>query len=133
MDIFGIGPSELILILVVALIFLGPKDLAKTGRSIGRFLRKLILSEEWHAIQQAGKELRNMPNRLIREAGIEEMEQNLHIDLRGQQPNNSIKIETDQKDLSAWTTPPPTIESPDSTQSSAESDSPDSQSDLDQS
>jgi len=77
MDIFGIGPLEFVLILIIMLIILGPNDMVKAGRSIGTFLRKLILSDEWRIVQQAGKEFRNLPDRLVREAGIDELKKDL--------------------------------------------------------
>lgn len=36
----GIGPMELIVVLVIALIVLGPKKLPEAGRSIGKGLRE---------------------------------------------------------------------------------------------
>ena len=36
----GIGPTELIIVLVLALIVLGPKRLPEVGRSIGRGMRE---------------------------------------------------------------------------------------------
>ena len=36
----GIGPMELIVVLVIALIVLGPKKLPDAGRSLGRGLRE---------------------------------------------------------------------------------------------
>ncbi len=36
----GIGPTELIIVLVIALIVLGPKRLPEVGRSIGHGLRE---------------------------------------------------------------------------------------------
>ena len=38
---FNLGSSELILILLVAFIIVGPKDLPKVGRAIGRWVRQL--------------------------------------------------------------------------------------------
>jgi Tat protein translocase TatB subunit len=38
---FNIGPMELIVILLVALIVVGPKRLPEVGRSIGKSLREL--------------------------------------------------------------------------------------------
>ena len=37
---FGIGPAELIIVLVLALIILGPKRLPEVGRSVGRGMRE---------------------------------------------------------------------------------------------
>jgi sec-independent protein translocase protein TatA len=36
-----IGPTELIIVLVIALIILGPKRLPETGRSLGKGIREL--------------------------------------------------------------------------------------------
>jgi sec-independent protein translocase protein TatA len=36
----GIGPMELIIVLVIALIVLGPKRLPEVGRSVGRGMRE---------------------------------------------------------------------------------------------
>ena len=38
---FNLGSSELILLLLVAFIIVGPKDLPKVGRAIGRWVRQL--------------------------------------------------------------------------------------------
>jgi len=40
MGIGGIGPMELVLVLVIALIILGPKRLPEVGRSIGHGMRE---------------------------------------------------------------------------------------------
>lgn len=40
MGIGGIGPMELVIVLVIALIILGPKRLPEVGRSIGHGMRE---------------------------------------------------------------------------------------------
>lgn len=110
MDILGIGPMEILLILVVALIVLGPKDMAKAGRTIGHFLRKVVTSPTWSTVQNASREIRYLPNKLMREAGLEELRQQLpdtqsigkglgYGELHKEARNISNQ-------LSAWTTPP---------------------------
>ena len=37
---FGVGPMEIVIVLVIALIVLGPKRLPDTARSLGRGLRE---------------------------------------------------------------------------------------------
>jgi sec-independent protein translocase protein TatB len=71
MEILGIGPSELIFIIVIALIVLGPKDMQKAGKNIGQFLNKLVKSDGWKAFQQTSRELRNLPTNLMREANMD--------------------------------------------------------------
>ena len=71
MEILGIGPSELIFIVVIALIVLGPKDMQKAGRTIGQYLNKIVRSDGWKAFQQTSRELRNLPTNLMREANVD--------------------------------------------------------------
>lgn len=75
MEIFGIGASELIFILLIAIIVLGPRDMQKAGRTIGRWLNQLIRSDGWKAFQRASKEIRNLPTNLMREANLEELKE----------------------------------------------------------
>ena len=71
MEILGIGPSELIFIVIIALIVLGPKDMQKAGKTIGRWLNQLVQSDGWKAFQRTTTEIRNLPNNLMREANLE--------------------------------------------------------------
>ena len=71
MEILGIGMSELVFIVIIALIVLGPKDMQKAGRTIGKFLRDIVTSDGWKMFQQTSRELRTLPNRLMREANEE--------------------------------------------------------------
>jgi len=71
MEIFGIGTSELVFIVIIALIVLGPKDMQKAGRTIGKFLRDIVTSDAWKMFQQTSRELRTLPNRLMRDANDE--------------------------------------------------------------
>jgi sec-independent protein translocase protein TatB len=74
MEFLGIGPLELILILIIALIVMGPKDMAKAGLTVGKFLRKVVSSPTWGTIRRTSHEIKYLPNRLMREAGLEESE-----------------------------------------------------------
>lgn len=62
---FGVDTSELLLIAIVALLFIGPKDLPKTMRTMGRWIGQVRgMARHFHA----GIET------MIREAELEEME-----------------------------------------------------------
>ena len=71
MEIFGVGASEFIFIILIAIIVLGPKDMQKAGRTIGRFLNQLVRSDGWKVFQRTSNELRNLPRNLMREANME--------------------------------------------------------------
>lgn len=75
MEILGIGPLELLFILLIALIAVGPKDLGKAARSMGRLLNQLYKSEAWQNLGEASRNIRTLPNRLAREAALEELAQ----------------------------------------------------------
>ena len=74
MEILGIGAQELIFIVIIALIVLGPKDMQKAGKTIGRWLNQFIRSDIWKLFQQTSSELRNLPRNLIKEANMEMQE-----------------------------------------------------------
>jgi sec-independent protein translocase protein TatB len=81
MEILGIGPSELLFIVVIALIVLGPRDMQKAGRTIGKWLRKIVTSDGWRLFQQTSREIQTLPNRLMREAALDELRE-VQNDLR---------------------------------------------------
>ena len=67
MEFLGVGPTEFIFIIIIALIVLGPKDLAKTGSTVGKWLNSFIQSDGWKAIRKTSDELRRLPTQLMRE------------------------------------------------------------------
>jgi len=90
MEILGIGPSELFFVIVIALIVLGPKDMQKAGKTVGRWLNNLLKSDGWKAFQQTSKEIRTLPTKLMRDANMEimEVEKDIHRAMNVQ-PNRS--------------------------------------------
>ncbi len=71
MELLGVGPTELLFIIIIALIVLGPKDLAKTGKTIGKWLNDLVKSDTWKIMQNTTKELRRLPTELMRDDNLE--------------------------------------------------------------
>lgn len=72
MNILGIGPLELVFIIVIMVLVLGPEQMVSTARKTGAFFRKVVKSPLWHTIMDTSRELRDLPTRIVREAGIEE-------------------------------------------------------------
>jgi Sec-independent protein translocase protein TatA len=105
MEILGIGPLELFFILIIALIILGPGDMVKAGRTLGRMMRKVVTSPEWRTVQKASRELKYLPNRLMREASLEDLTNDFN-DLNKIGNDLHKEVKQVQSDLSSWTTPP---------------------------
>lgn len=95
MEFLGIGPLELLFIILIIIIVVGPSDIAKTARSLGRGLNALYKSEGWKTFNEVSKQFRGLPSRLAREAELEELQkaaQDIKETLAAAAPN-----------LSAWT------------------------------
>jgi len=62
---FGVDTSELLLIAVVALVFIGPKDLPRAMRTVGRWVGK---------VRGMARHFNSGIEAMVREAELEEME-----------------------------------------------------------
>lgn len=78
MEVLGIGLPELVLILVIIFLVLGPKDMASTARRIARTIRALTQSEFWRVTREAWRMAQDIPNELLRETGLEEAQKDLN-------------------------------------------------------
>lgn len=103
MEFLGVGPLELAFIILIALIILGPKDMVKAGATLGKTLRKIVTSPMWKAVRTTGQNIQELPNRLIREAGLEEDLQNLDAEIR--ETANSIDPRRISRSFSETFTP----------------------------
>jgi Sec-independent protein translocase protein TatA len=73
MEFLGIGWLELFAIIIIILLVAGPKDIERGARGLGRLINRLNRSPSYQAIRRASTELRNLPQRLAREANLEEL------------------------------------------------------------
>ncbi len=83
MEFLGIGPLEFLLIVVIALIVLGPQGIVKSAREAGKFVRKIVRSPLWRDVVDTSREIRDLPQKVIREAGIEKDLEELKRSTRG--------------------------------------------------
>ena len=118
MEILGIGAPELVFIIIIALIVLGPKDMDKAGKTIGKWMRETVTSDGWKLFQQTTRELRGLPNRLMREASDD-------LNQIGQDLNKAMDITAENR-RSSFVQPvgakPVILPTPAEPQSSAEND-----------
>ncbi|MFL7813128.1 MAG: twin-arginine translocase TatA/TatE family subunit [Anaerolineales bacterium] len=73
MNIFGIGPLEIIFVLIIGILVLGPEGMIEAGRKFGKFLRSIITSSWWQNIRKGITEIQYLPQRLMREAELDEL------------------------------------------------------------
>jgi Sec-independent protein translocase protein TatA len=97
MELLGIGLPELFFIVILILLILGPKDMISAGKTIGRTLRKFVMSPEWQAVRKTGQELQQLPTKLMREANLEELQAlESEIKATGQQLRGDLKSVSQQ-------------------------------------
>ena len=68
MEVFGIGPLELLLIFFLALILLGPKDMVNSAKKLANWIRGFRESDLW----KSTKEISEMPKKIMKETGLED-------------------------------------------------------------
>ena len=77
MSFLGVGPLELLLVLVIALLVVGPRDLVNFARKFGVWLRKVRRTETWQNMMRASWELQHWQERLqeqlMEESGLREI------------------------------------------------------------
>lgn len=99
---FGnIGPAELILIFVIALLVFGPKKLPEIGRSVGRALREFKktsdeikgrIEEEIEAseIKDIGKDIKSGVDEI--QSGVRSIQDDIKKELTDNEPEEGPKI-----------------------------------------
>lgn len=107
MEILGIGLPEILFVLLIAVIVLGPRDMTQAARTVGRFLRSVVTSEWWQSFKTGVQEVRRLPYQLMREAGMEEDWQAAAevTDLRKRysRPIDQPGLDADLRRHQAWT------------------------------
>ena len=75
MDFFGIGPMEIILILIIGLLIFGPEKLPQIGRDLGKTLRSFkkattdISAEVSRELEKEKKEINSDTKQIKQEIG----------------------------------------------------------------
>lgn len=110
MEIFNLGIPELLFILIIMLIIWGPTEMANNARKMARFVRKITQSETWRMVRETTNELRELPNQLVREAALEEWEQNNPPIRPGE--HRSVPMSAERDNGSQQTIQPPVDETP---------------------
>jgi sec-independent protein translocase protein TatB len=93
MDFLGIGPLELLLIFVLALILLGPKEMVSTAKKAAEAIRKVTQSDFWKEAVDSSREIRQLPTQIMKDTGLDEELRKINRDLSRNQ--DQVKWEQD--------------------------------------
>jgi sec-independent protein translocase protein TatB len=95
MDFLGIGPLELLLIFVLALILLGPKEMVSTAKKAAEAIRKVTQSDFWKEAVDSSREIRQLPTQIMKDTGLDEELRKINRDLARNQ--DQVKWEQDME------------------------------------
>ena len=71
MKVLNVGALELIFIILLALIVLGPKKAVKAAGDVGGWVRKFLNSQLWKDLRSASREIQDFPKKMMDEAEIQ--------------------------------------------------------------
>jgi Sec-independent protein translocase protein TatA len=72
MQILNIGPLELIFVILIALIVLGPTEAISTARKLGSLVSRVVKSPYWSTIMNTSREIKDIPKKIVREGGLDD-------------------------------------------------------------
>jgi Sec-independent protein translocase protein TatA len=105
MSFLGVGPLELLFIVIIAIIIVGPRDITKTARTLGRTINRIYRSELWRTLTETGHAIRDLPNRLAKEARLEDLDA-IGDPFKNTREEISREMSRIEDGLKAWTSPP---------------------------
>lgn len=105
MQFLGISPTELFFVAIILFLVLGPQDLVKLGARLGRTIRTVRQSGAWHTFTEATRQLRELPQTLARQAGVDELEM-MGREIGSELKQQRQKIEELDRQFVAWTRNP---------------------------
>jgi len=77
MTFLGVGPLELALILILALILVGPEGMVSTAYKMGRWLNRAAHSPLWQEMVKTTHDIQEIPRQIMRETGLSEEMKNM--------------------------------------------------------
>lgn len=72
MQILNIGPLELIIVLLIMFLLLGPREMILMAQRIGKWIRSFVRSPMWKEIMGYSQEIRELPQKLMDDTGLRE-------------------------------------------------------------
>lgn len=72
MEFLNIGPIELLIIVLVMFVLLGPKEMLNTSRRAGKLVRDVTRSSYWKQIWGITQDIRELPQKMMDDADLTE-------------------------------------------------------------
>jgi Sec-independent protein translocase protein TatA len=83
MKVLGVGPMELLAILTIAVLVLGPEGIASMVRKLAALTHEIRGSEFFQAISQSRRAIREMGQEMVSEVDLDEIRRQINeIDFR---------------------------------------------------
>jgi Sec-independent protein translocase protein TatA len=79
MNILGIGPLELVMMLIVFLLVFKPSDLIVMGRKLGKFIYSVKNSDYWNTFREFEKSISQAGQSIMRDSSLDEMKQKIDV------------------------------------------------------
>ena len=102
MKFFNVGTLEILFLLLLAFILLGPKQAVKTAADFGRWIRKLKNSQIWQDFISTSREIKDLPQKIMDDTEIEktiaELDHSI-MDTEKQLKGISKEVQNDKKDI----------------------------------
>ena len=98
MKILNLGSLEIMFILILALIILGPGRIVNSARSIGIWLRTISKTKQWNDILSTAHEVREFPRKIMQETGLDESIneiKQLHMDMPFEETQTILNLNND--------------------------------------
>lgn len=93
MDTFcGLGLPEIIILVLVSFVFIGPERSRELAITLGRWLRRIITSAWWREFNSMANAVRDLPNTLVRMSELEDSLRQMQTDI-----NQATQIDLDLK------------------------------------
>lgn len=98
MQIFNLGLLEIVFIVLLAFIVLGPQKAVEEAGNLGRWIRKIVKSPFWRDLVSTSKDIKDIPKKILDDAEIQKTLEDID---RSAKINFSSSVNTESQEKSA--------------------------------
>jgi Sec-independent protein translocase protein TatA len=98
MQIFNLGLLEIVFIVLLAFIVLGPQKAVEEAGNLGRWIRKIVKSPFWRDLISTSKDIKDIPRKIMDDVEIQKTLEDID---RSAKINFSSSVNTDNGEKSA--------------------------------